>query len=53
MTEFLITVVIFFIGVVVGLSAESDNVYKKCVKANQHISVGEIKEFCNERLYRK
>lgn len=53
MTEILICTVIFFIGVFIGVTAESDNTYKKCVKANQHISVGEIKEFCNERLYRK
>lgn len=53
MTQILIAVIIFFIGVVIGTIGESDNTYEKCVKANQRISVGEIKEFCNERLYRK
>lgn len=53
MTEFLINVAIVFVGVLIGVSAESNNAYRKCVNANQHISVGEIKEFCNERLYRK
>lgn len=52
MTQILIVVIIFFIGVVIGTIGESDGTYIRCVKANQNVPVGQIKQFCDERLYR-
>ncbi len=52
MTDFLISVLMLFMGIFFGICVEYDHTYTKCVKANQHIPVGQIKEFCNERLYR-
>ena len=53
MTEFIVMIAIFLYGILVGVVAESDTTFKKCVKANPTVPNGQIKEFCNERLYRK
>lgn len=56
MTNFLFGLIIFIIfcvGIMVGISTEEKIVYERCVKANPTVPVGEIKEFCNDRLYVK
>lgn len=53
MTNVLFTFIIFCVGVVLGISTEEKIVYERCVKANPTVPVGEIKEFCNDRLYVK
>lgn len=44
---------LFWLGIVVGITIEEKIRYERCVKANQTVSVGEIRAFCEERLYYK
>lgn len=46
-------IIIFCVGVVLGISTEEKITHERCVKANPTVPVGEIQAFCNERLYKK
>lgn len=46
-------IIIFCVGVILGISTEEKITHERCVKANPTVPVGEIQAFCNERLYKK
>lgn len=56
MANFLFSVMvilIFIIGIIIGVEDTQRTYHARCVNANPTVSVGDIDAFCKERLYLK
>ena len=57
MRDFVLNVMVavwgFLVGVLISYSVESQKMMQRCVEANPTIASGEIKKYCEERLYMK
>lgn len=43
----------FLVGVLISYDVESQKMMQRCIEANPTIASGDIKKYCEERLYLK
>lgn len=49
--SFTMAFALFVLGLTIGITMEEKITYERCVTANPKVPVGEIRAFCEERLY--